>query len=171
LPIDLRSTEAFVRVVESGSMTAAAALGVTQPAVLQMMARLEANLGVPLFERGTRPLMLTPAGEELAARAPKLLTQGDQLQAAVRNAAHASRSVVRIGLIDSFASTAGPPLIRHLRKTAERLSIWSGISPTLGDDLLARKLDLVVSSDPMTKHRNIGRRRLLVELRVNESMA
>ncbi len=164
LDFDLAALRVFLAVFESGGMSAAARrLGMTQSAVSQSVARLEAGFGMALFERASRPLQPTAAGLDLAAGARRLLTEGERLQAAVREAAGAALPAVRIGLIDSFAATVGPSLVRKLRNHAERLTVWSGISPNLGDDLVNRRLDFIVSSDPMKGRKGLARRRLLVE--------
>ena len=60
----LPAWESFVRVVEGGSMAAAArTLGCTRAQVSKQVAELERRLGAALFERSTRRLVLTPAGE------------------------------------------------------------------------------------------------------------
>ena len=68
----LPAWESFVRVVEGGSMAAAArTLGCTRAQVSKQVAELERRLGAALFERSTRRLVLTPApgaGAELSAR-------------------------------------------------------------------------------------------------------
>ncbi|MDF3936995.1 LysR family transcriptional regulator [Pseudomonas citronellolis] len=70
----LSNLECFVRSAEAGSFAAAARrLGLTPAAVGKNVARLEANLGVRLFQRSTRNLSLTEAGERfLAEVAPGL---------------------------------------------------------------------------------------------------
>lgn len=161
---DLRALDVFLAVGDTGSMTAAArALGTTQPAVSQTVRRLEARLGALLIDRGARPLAVTPAGEELRARGRRLLADAERLQAAVRDVAEATPPSVRIGLIDSFAATAGPALIRGLRGHAGSLTVWSGISPALGDDLLRRRLDFIVTTDPMDSLGGLERHRLIRE--------
>ena len=70
----LSNLESFVRSAESGSFSAAARrLGMTPAAVSRNVAQLESNLGVRLFQRSTRSLTLTEAGERF------LLTLGDGL--------------------------------------------------------------------------------------------
>ena len=60
LGFDLRSLEAFAMTCRRGSMAAAAErLGMTQPAVSQIIKSLETSLGVSLIDRGHRPLSLT----------------------------------------------------------------------------------------------------------------
>jgi DNA-binding transcriptional LysR family regulator len=164
LAFDFRALNVFLAVAEAGGMTAAARrLGLTQPAVSQIMTRLETELGATLIDRGQRPYQPTPAGEAFIAGARRLLADAERLQAATRNAAGATLPVARIGLIDSFAATVGPHLIRGLRNQARHFSVWSGISPNLTDDLVHRKLDFIVTTDPMNTMGGIERHRLLRE--------
>ena len=55
---------------------------------------------------------------------------------------------VLIGMVDSFAATIGPPLIKRLLSLAVHLHVSSGLSPGLGDALLERRLDMIVTTDP-----------------------
>lgn len=162
--IVLDTVATFVAVAEAGGVGAAARrLGLTQPAVSRALRRLEADLGTPVVERGGRPLRLTPAGEELLARGRRLLADADRIRAAVRDVAEATVPRVRLGLIDSFAATAGPGLVKGLRGHARQLTMWSGISPFLTADLIDRKLDFVVTTDPLTQRGGLERHRLLEE--------
>ena len=74
----LRSMRSFVRAVELGSLSAAAReAGTTQPTVSKMLAQLEQQLGARLFERSTRGLAATAAGERFYADAKLILEQFD----------------------------------------------------------------------------------------------
>lgn len=164
LAFDLKSLTVFLAVVDNGSMTTAAEhLGMTQPAVTKTIRKLESELGLPLIERRVRPYRPTPAGHELVTRARDLLGQAESLQASVRDIGEATLPSVRIGLIDSFAATAGPGLIRLMRNYAKNLTVWSGISPNLGNDLIQRKLDFMISTDPMTNLGGVERHRVMEE--------
>jgi DNA-binding transcriptional LysR family regulator len=164
LAFDLSSLRVFLAVGEGGSMTSAARhLGLTQPAVSQTVARLEKRFGAALVDRAARPMALTPAGDKLAERARRLLDDAENLQASVREVADATLPTLRIGLIDSFAGTAGPDLIKGLRNDARHVSVWSGISPNLADDLLRRRLDIIVTTDPLDNRAGLDRRPLMRE--------
>ncbi|MBT3559216.1 MAG: LysR family transcriptional regulator [Rhodospirillales bacterium] len=164
LAFDLKSLNIFITVAEAGSMTAAAEqLGMSQPAVTKTIRKLENDLGAPLLERRVRPFRPTQAGQELLERAHELLAQAEALQASVRDIGDATLPTVRIGLIDSFAATAGPGLIRAMRDYAKNMTVWSGISPNLGDDLIRRKLDFIVSTDPMTSLGGVERHIIMQE--------
>jgi len=154
----------FLAVADNGSMTTAAEhLGMSQPAVTKTIRRLETEMGASLVERRVRPYRPTPAGMELMNRARDLLAQAEALQASVRDIGVATIPTVRIGLIDSFAATAGPGLIRLMRNYAKNLTVWSGLSPNLGDDLIRRKLDFIISTDPMTALGGVERHRIMQE--------
>jgi len=163
LTFDFKALDVFEAVYAALSMTEAARqLEMTQSAVSQSVARLEANLGLTLFERG-RPLQATPAADELAGRLPNLLSELQKLETSVRERGAAGRPMVRIGMVDSFAATVGPKLIRRLRNHAERLSVWSGISRNLEGELLSGKLDVLVGSKPMSGVKGIVSTPLLSE--------
>ena len=71
---NLQDLETFVATAEQGSLSAAARLLDTSPAVASAsLKRLEADLGTPLFIRSTRSMRLTLAGERLLGRARALL--------------------------------------------------------------------------------------------------
>lgn len=160
--LDLKDLAAFAALAETASMTVAARrLGRTQPAVSQALGRLEHGLGVTLVDRARRPLELTEPGRVLAARAQALLAAEAALVAEVREAAAAPVPRVRIGMVDSFAGTVGPALVQRLRDRASRVTVWAGISPSLIDDLLERRLDMIVATDPMPVADGLAVRRLL----------
>src|SRR3954469_12460369 len=70
----LRALETFVAIADAGSLTAAArARGSSLPAVVRLLAALEAQLGARLFERTTRRVTLTDAGRRYLERCRELL--------------------------------------------------------------------------------------------------
>lgn len=61
----LKAIQAFVKIVDGGSLTAAAdALRVSQPSMVRVLAALERDLGVRLLNRTTRRIALTDEGRE-----------------------------------------------------------------------------------------------------------
>ncbi len=164
LAFGLRVLEIFVAVGETGSMTEAGRkLGLTQSAVSQAVRQLERDAGSALLDRRRRPLRLTPVGQVLSRSACQLLADAERLGSTVREAADAALPHIRIGLTDSFAATVGPALIKALRGYVEQLSVWSGISTTLGEGLAERKLDLVVTGDPLDRIASLERCRIARE--------
>lgn len=148
--LDLRLLRVFAAVSETGNMTdAAKRLGLTQPAVSQNLRQLETELGLSLFGRERRPLQLTAAGIALQQQATELLESVAQLPSRLQEASRAKLTRIRLGLVDSFAATVGPQLIRWMMAETAHLAMWSGLAPSHGEALLQRSLDLVVTSDPL----------------------
>ncbi len=75
----LRAMQVFVRIVEAGSLTgAAAALGMSGPAVVRSLAALERAIGVRLLQRTTRRSSLTDEGREYYERCKRVLAQVEE---------------------------------------------------------------------------------------------
>ncbi len=161
---DLKALTVFVVVCETGSMTHAARhLSITQSAVSYIIRKLEMDFGARLLNRDARPLLPTRAGDELRARAYVLLEEATNTQVSVRDIAQALLPSFRIGLSDSFAFTAGPTLIRGLRNFVENITVWSGISTSLINDMVHRELDAIVSWQSLHRMETLDHRALMTE--------
>jgi DNA-binding transcriptional LysR family regulator len=100
----LREMEMFVRVVESGSFSAAARdFGMGQPAVSKTIAGLEDRLGVRLLVRSTRRLSPTEAGMAFYERALRAITETNEAEAAAHGAAARLEGRLRILAPVTFA--------------------------------------------------------------------
>jgi DNA-binding transcriptional LysR family regulator len=162
--IDLQMLHAFVTTAEERNMSSAAKrLGVTQSAVSQSIRQLEEQFGVVLFNRDRRPLVLTPAGLTLRNRGVLLLNEMAHLKAQVIDASLGIKADMRIGLVDSFAGTCGTALIKEMLSRATTLSVRTGLTPNLGEALVARELDLIVSTDSLVDVDGIVRHKLITE--------
>ncbi|MCU0705902.1 MAG: LysR family transcriptional regulator [Fimbriiglobus sp.] len=93
--MELHQLRYFVKVAELGHFTRAAeACGVSQPSLSQAVAKLEGELGSPLFERLGRGVRLTDAGVKLKERATHILRLVDEARASVTGHPDAGRLVV-----------------------------------------------------------------------------
>jgi len=161
---DLQALQTFVTYSEAGSMTLAAArLGVSQSAVSQLILRLEQHLGCALLDREVRPAQLTHAGRSLLALAQDLLSHAQSVAEQVRSGALSAHPRIRLGCVDSFAATVGPALIHALSGDARELHLWSGLTPDLLTQLLARALDLVICTDAGTSQPRLQQTPLFAE--------
>lgn len=94
---------AFVATAQTGSFTGAAdQLGMSNRLTSKYVAELERRLGVRLFQRTTRKVGLTPAGEDLLARAPALLDDLDALLAEVAEGSRGFTGVIRVSAPVTF---------------------------------------------------------------------
>jgi DNA-binding transcriptional LysR family regulator len=163
-PVDTQNLQVFVTTADERNMSnAAKKLGLTQSAVSQSIRQLEDQFGVVLFNRERRPLTLTSAGLALHRRSVELLEEVSHLSALVINASRGVKPDLRVGLVDSFAATVGLEFIQQLLAQSSTLSVKTGLSPYHGAALIARDLDLIVTSEPLMDFDNISRHRLLSE--------
>lgn len=96
--IDLKSLGFFVEVAERLNMSRAAeALHISQSALSRQIQSLEAALGLKLFDRLGKRLVLTAAGHDLVPRAAALVDQAGQLTARARSLSHGQVGLLRIG--------------------------------------------------------------------------
>lgn len=161
---DLQALQAFVAVCDAGSMALAAQqLGLSQSAVSQAIKALEADLGMPLLDREVRPAMTTHAGRLLRERATRLLAQARTLVDQVRASARQEHAKIHLGCVDSFAATVGPRLIRALSGSAQEMLMWSGLTPTLTQQLRGRELDFAICTDSAIDDPRITQRLLFSE--------
>lgn len=116
--MELSALKAFVKVVESGSFTKAAAILDTQKAhVSRQVSQLERELGVRLLERTTRSLSLTEIGRELYARSHQILESVDEARRAVQQAQSEPRGTLRLTCGTEFGMMAVSGWIqRYLRR-------------------------------------------------------
>ena len=118
--------QTFVRIVEAGSLSAAAVgLGTTQPTVSRRLQALERSLGLPLLQRSTHAMKLTEEGERCFERAKELLASVDAFDADLAGTAEPS-GTLRVVVPHAFGQEklVGPLasfLTRHPRVSVEWL--------------------------------------------------
>jgi DNA-binding transcriptional LysR family regulator len=146
--LNLRMIEVFVAVVQRDGMTNAANhLGMTQSAVSQAITAIESGLGTQLIDRSVRPMQLTLFGTTFFERAIELLRRSRELEQLVDMQHNARLPVLRVGMADSFASTAGPQLLSEIATLASRWSVVSGVEETSRKALIEQRVDLIITSE------------------------
>jgi DNA-binding transcriptional LysR family regulator len=163
--VDLHALRVFMVVAESSSMTMAARrCGLTQSAVSQLIRHLEESLGTVLVDRSQRPIAMTATGRVLHRYAQNLVQDAEALAVAVQHAGSDKVPELRIGVIDSFAATVGPSLIKGLlRSSATQISFQSGLAHDQAQGLLNRSLDFIITSDSLDEVDGLERRFILSE--------
>ena len=115
--MDLRHLRYFAAVADTCHFgQAAEQLHVAQPALSYAIRQLEAELDVTLFNRTTRHVSLTPAGEFLQAEAARILAGVDDAERGVRRIAAGRTGLVRLGLTGTAAFSHLPRIARIVRQ-------------------------------------------------------
>jgi DNA-binding transcriptional LysR family regulator len=113
--MELRHLRYFVAVAEELHFRRAAErLYVAQPAVSEQIRKLEAELGVRLFDRTHRSVLLTEPGKALLGEARRVLRFADAAQHAARNASEGAHSRLRIGYVPDVLPSSVPRALQHL---------------------------------------------------------
>lgn len=151
--MEIRQLRAFVAIAEAGTFTAGARrVHVTQAAISMQIRQLENELGSRLFVRAPRKVVLTEAGEHLLHRARHILREHDAAQDEIAELAGAERGRLRVGSASAMVTTDPlPKILKELRRQHPRaeVSVTSGTSEALVDQILAGELDLAFVSLPV----------------------
>ncbi|WP_112324310.1 LysR family transcriptional regulator [Oceanibium sediminis] len=133
---------AFVATAQTGSFTAAAdQLGISNRLTSKYVAELETRLGVRLFQRTTRKVGLTPAGEDLLGRAPALLDEFDEVLSAVAEGSKGLSGILRVSAPLTFGEVYVVGMLGRFSVVHPALSIDLRLNDRY-QDLAAEGLDL-----------------------------
>jgi LysR family hydrogen peroxide-inducible transcriptional activator len=140
----LRQLQYAVAVADARSFRRAAEqCGVSQPSLSAQLAQLEDALGVRLFERDRRRVLLTPAGEDLIDRARRVLVDADDLVDAARRLGDPLAGMLAIGVIPTVSPYLLPVAAPAIRRAHPRLTVrWlEEKTENLARELHAGRLD------------------------------
>lgn len=142
--LDWNQLKAFLETAETGSLSAAARkLGLTQPTLSRQVAAIEQRMGVTLFERVGKSMVLTPTGLDLLEHARAMGAAAEALGLAATGRSQAVGGVVSVSASDAVAAMLLPPLVKQLREQEPGIAVEVIPSNALSD-LLRREADIAV---------------------------
>jgi LysR family hydrogen peroxide-inducible transcriptional activator len=122
--LSLRQLEYVVAVAETrGFHRAAVRCHVSQPTLSAQVAQVEAVLGIRLFERDRRGVLVTPSGKDIVARAQRVLLEVGDLIAAATRAQDPLDGIIRLGVIPTVAPYLLPDVMPAVRARYPRLQL------------------------------------------------
>lgn len=135
---------AFWTTVEEGSLSAAARkLGLTQPTLSRQVVALEQSLGVTLFERLGKSLMLTEAGLDLIEHVRAMGAAAETVRLAASGQTQSIEGRVTISASDGFAAYVLPDIVHRIREAAPQITLEIVASNALSD-LRRREADIAI---------------------------
>ena len=133
--MNLRDLQYLLALVEHRHFgRAAEACFVSQPTLSTQIRKLEEELGITLIERGSRRVLLTEVGEEIAKRARHVLDEVKQMRELARRTLDPEAGTVRLGIFPTLAPYLLPHVMPELRRRFPRLTLL------LTEDLTAQLL-------------------------------
>ena len=142
--MDWNHVRAFHATAATGSLSAAARrLGLTQPTLSRQVLALEADLGVALFERRGRKLVLTQIGMDLLEHTRIMGDAADNVALAASGRIQEIGGRVSISVTDTYAAYILPGIIERIRSEAPQITVVIVASNELSD-LHRREADIAV---------------------------
>ncbi len=142
----------FLTVTDHRSLhQAAAASGITQSALSKVLARLEEESGMILFERTARGVVLTAAGATLASHARRVTLALDDMERELNDQRLARAGKVRLATLPYLIPTLLSPLLARffISRPLAAFSIETHLSPRLLGALQGGEVDLVCGATPV----------------------
>jgi len=151
--MEIRQLKAFLAIAEAKTFTAGARrVNVTQAAISMQIRQLEEEVGLQLFTRTPRRVILTEAGEYLLERARKILREHDSALAEIAEVAGAEYGRLRIGTASgTFAMNQLPRILHRVKEKFpnSELTVSSGTSQRLVDKMMHGEIDTAFVSLPV----------------------
>jgi LysR family nitrogen assimilation transcriptional regulator len=163
--MELSQLRTLIQVAELGSLSKAAdRLHIAQPALSRQVRMLEDELGVRLFERHGRGMVLTEKGREVLKHAIRVLSELEEIRAAASDTATALTGQIAVGLPPTVADIISAPLVAAFGKAhpQARLRLVSAYTGYLLDWLHNGEIDIAILFDPRPT-RSLHNQPLLLE--------
>jgi len=145
----LSEIEVFVKVVETGSFSAAAtALRLSPSAVSKIIARIEQRLGLPLAVRSTRKFRLTAEGEDFVARGRQILSDIERLESGVRESAGQIAGPLKVSCNVPFGLHRIVPIIPAFLEAYPDIGLEFSLSDATAD-LIREGVDVAIRTGVM----------------------
>jgi DNA-binding transcriptional LysR family regulator len=163
--MDIAQLRTFIHVAELGSLSKAAGrLRIAQPALSRQIRLLEEELGIRLFERHGRGMIITDQGRDVLGHAVRVMAELEELKASAAGSDAPVGGHVAIGLSPTVADVISVPFVTAFRARypGVMVQLVSAYSGYLLDSLYRGEVDLAVLYDPKAA-RSLRSQPLMIE--------
>ncbi|WP_150292757.1 LysR family transcriptional regulator [Sphingobium estronivorans] len=166
--MESRQVRHFLAAYDMGTFASAAEwLGLSQQAISKSILRLEAQLGVRLFERDGRRVRPTRYAELFLPHARAIAAESDRFRADLTDMLGGRHGRLRVGVGPSAAADVVASAVKMLvvERADVRLTVLAGVYETMVNDLLLGKLDVIVAVRQVDRHDPLIREEVLGDIR------
>jgi LysR family nitrogen assimilation transcriptional regulator len=149
--MDLRQIQYFLSLYEEKSVTRAAQqLNIVQPALSMQIAKLERDIGRPLFIRTPKGMLPTPAADEMYRLYTPIMAEFSSVRSKVTHTNATLSGHVRVGAVASIGHSALPTTLLDFsaRYPTVTLSVTEGLTLTICEMIAAGQLDIAILNRP-----------------------
>ncbi|MFN7004449.1 MAG: LysR family transcriptional regulator, partial [Roseinatronobacter sp.] len=146
--LDMTALRALLAVQDQGGVTRAAhVLNLTQSAVSMQIKRLEDSLGLPLFERRGRAMVVTAAGEQLMSYARRMLALNDEVVGRLTDSDLSGE--IRLAVPYDVVTPVIPPILQAFQRAYPRMKVQLQATHTRNALALFREgaCDLILTTE------------------------
>lgn len=146
--MEIKDMQAFYAIVEEGNIShAAIRLSIAQPALSRQMKKLETKLGVQLFERGSRRIRLTDAGQLLYARVKHILGMVDGTLREITDIGSGVAGTIKLGTVTSSGAMLIPQLVADFHRVYPMVNfnIWESDGARILELLDSHIIELAIT--------------------------
>jgi DNA-binding transcriptional LysR family regulator len=175
--VELRHVRYFIAVAEELSFTRAAEkLHIAQPPLSRQIRQLEEEVGVELFIRNRRRVLLTSNGRAFLLEARKLIAQAERAMKSLRPASHGESGTVRVGIAAGLGEAVAACLKAHLERfPAIDVEFRDILSSLQNEALRGRTIDMGFLRPPIDTQHLVSKRlfdeRILVMISKDNPLA
>lgn len=164
--IDLKDLEAFLAIVDSGSISHAAQdLRLTQPAISLKLKKIETELGVKLFQRTPRSMVPLPTALGIVPRVREILLRFEGIRESLSDEIRSLEGPVRIGCLMGWFDTLLLPAFASIHQIAPKIQLKFQVDQT--NDLIHLvshgQLDLAIVAHPFEQSEGIVAEKIMDE--------
>lgn len=164
--IDVKDLEAFLAIIDSGSISHAAQdLGLTQPAISLKLKKIESELGVKLFQRTPRSMVPLPTAVGIVPKVREILIRFDGIRESLSDEVISLAGPVRIGCLMGWFDSLLLPAFASIHQEAPKIQLKFQVDQT--EDLIHLvshgQLDLAIVAHPFEHSEGVVAEKIMDE--------
>lgn len=145
--LEIKHLRSICTIAETGNMTKAAErLFVSQSALSQQLKDIEGKLGVDLFFRTRKSMILTPIGKKLLESAKQVIMTLEDAELEIAKIVSGDRGELKVGIQCIFCFKWLPGVIKVFQKKFPNIELEIGSSSNLAQELESKKYDCIITA-------------------------